>query len=31
MLTILLRHHPSLAPALVGITNAFRPWRKVGA
>lgn len=31
MLTVLLRHHPSLAPALVGITNAFHPWRKVGA
>jgi hypothetical protein len=30
MLTVLLRHHPSLAPALVGITNAFHPWRKVG-
>jgi hypothetical protein len=31
MLTVLLRHHPSLAPALVGVTNAFKPWRKTGA
>jgi len=31
MLTVLLRHHPSLAPALVGVTNAFHPWRTVGA
>jgi hypothetical protein len=30
MLTVLLRHYPSLAPALVGVTNAFKPWRKVG-
>jgi Animal haem peroxidase len=30
MSTVLLRHYPSLAPALVGVTNAFRPWRTVG-
>jgi Animal haem peroxidase len=29
MLTVLLRHYPSLAPALVGVTNAFKPWRAV--
>ncbi|MFJ9641787.1 peroxidase family protein [Streptomyces sp. NPDC101206] len=27
MVTVLLRHHPELAPALDGVTNAFAPWR----
>lgn len=27
MVTVLLRHHPELAPALAGVTNAFAPWR----
>ncbi len=27
MATVLLRHHPELAPALEGVTNAFAPWR----
>jgi hypothetical protein len=31
MLTILRRHHPQLAPALEGVTNAFKPWNRVGA
>jgi hypothetical protein len=30
MLTVLRRHHPSLATALFGVNNAFAPWRKVG-
>jgi len=30
MLTIIRRHHPELAPALVGVTNAFKPWRRLG-
>ena len=30
MTTVLLRHHPDLAPALHGLTNAFGPWRRVG-
>jgi hypothetical protein len=30
MVDVLLRHHPELAPALEGCTNAFAPWRKVG-
>jgi len=29
MSTVLLRHYPSLAPALRGLTNAFWPWTKV--
>jgi hypothetical protein len=29
MLTVLRRHHPELAPALVGIDNAFKPWRNL--
>ena len=28
MLTMLRRHHPSLAPALEGVTNAFQPWKR---
>jgi hypothetical protein len=31
MLTVLRRHYPGLAPALVGVKNAFAPWRRVGA
>ena len=31
MLTVLKRHHPDLAPALRGVDNAFKPWRKVEA
>ncbi|WP_405714964.1 peroxidase [Streptomyces xanthophaeus] len=27
MVTVLLRHHPELGPALAGVTNAFAPWR----
>lgn len=27
MITVLLRHHPELRPALAGLTNAFVPWR----
>jgi hypothetical protein len=30
MLEILKRHFPSLAPALKGVDNAFKPWTKVG-
>jgi hypothetical protein len=30
MADVLLRHHPELATALDGNTNAFAPWRKVG-
>jgi hypothetical protein len=26
MVTVLLRHHPELRPALAGVTNAFQPW-----
>jgi hypothetical protein len=26
MITVLLRHHPELRPALAGLTNAFVPW-----
>lgn len=29
MLTLLTRHYPDLAPALRGVTNAFKPWRSV--
>jgi Animal haem peroxidase len=29
MSTVLLRHYPTLAPALRGVTNAFWPWAKV--
>jgi hypothetical protein len=29
MLSVLKRHHPELAPALEGVTNAFQPWKKV--
>ena len=31
MLTVLLRHHPDLAPALEGVENAFKPWKRVAA
>ena len=30
MLDVLRRHVPALTPALVGVENAFKPWRKVG-
>ncbi|MER5199929.1 peroxidase family protein [Streptomyces sp. NPDC002755] len=30
MITVLLRHHPELRPALAGLTNAFVPWRTAG-
>jgi len=30
MLDVLRRHVPLLKPALVGVENAFKPWRKVG-
>ncbi|MDZ8186581.1 MAG: peroxidase family protein [Nostoc sp. ChiSLP02] len=29
-LTILRRHYPELAPAFFGVSNGFKPWRKVG-
>ena len=29
MITVLLRHHPELRPALNGVDNAFRPWKKL--
>jgi len=29
MSSLLLRHHPELAPALEGVKNAFAPWRKL--
>jgi hypothetical protein len=29
MIDVLLRHHPELAPALQGVTNAFAPWRRL--
>ncbi|MFJ4316556.1 peroxidase family protein [Streptomyces lavendulae] len=28
MVTVLLRHHPELAPALAGVSNAFAPWKE---
>ena len=31
MATVLLRHYPSLAPALRGVTNAFTPWTRLDA
>jgi hypothetical protein len=31
LVSILLRHYPSLAPGLRGISNAFAPWRRVGS
>ena len=30
MLDVLRRHVPALKPALAGVENAFKPWRKVG-
>ncbi len=30
MLDVLRRHVPALAPALVGVSNAFKPWKAVG-
>ena len=30
MSSVLLRHHPELAPALEGVENAFGPWNAVG-
>ena len=29
MTSVLLRHHPSLAPAMNGVPNAFAPWNNV--
>jgi hypothetical protein len=29
MRTVLLRHHPGLAPALEGVENAFKPWHRL--
>ncbi|MFF4607311.1 peroxidase family protein [Streptomyces sp. NPDC001339] len=29
MIRVLLRHHPELAPALDGVSNAFAPWRNL--
>jgi Animal haem peroxidase len=30
MRSLLLRHHPELAPALEGVANPFAPWRRTG-
>jgi Animal haem peroxidase len=29
MITVLLRHHPALEPALRGLDNAFNPWNRI--
>lgn len=29
LITILQRHYPGLAPTLLGVKNAFAPWRRV--
>ncbi len=29
MITVLLRHHPALEPALRGVENAFNPWNRI--
>lgn len=29
MVSVLLRHFPDLAPALDGVTNAFKPWKPI--
>ncbi|WP_067502334.1 peroxidase family protein [Actinoplanes sp. TFC3] len=31
MVSVLLRHHPELRPAMAKVTNAFQPWRSTGA
>jgi Animal haem peroxidase len=31
MLDVLKRHYPQVAPALVGVANAFQPWKKITA
>jgi len=31
MLDVIKRHFPRVSPALAGVSNAFHPWRKVGA
>ena len=31
MLTVILRHHPALEPALRGLKTAFQPWNRSGA
>jgi hypothetical protein len=31
MSTVLLRHYPTLAPALRGVENAFWPWARVAS
>jgi hypothetical protein len=31
LVTVLLRHYPSLAPSLQGVQNGFGPWRRVTA
>jgi len=31
MVSVILRHFPGLAPALLGATNAFKPWRDLAA
>ncbi|MBG0832623.1 heme peroxidase [Planomonospora sp. ID67723] len=30
MISVLLRHHPELRPALHGVGNGFAPWRRTG-
>jgi hypothetical protein len=30
MLHVLRRHYPQLSPALEGVDNAFKPWKKIG-
>jgi hypothetical protein len=27
--TVLRRHHPELAPALQGVENGFKPWKRL--
>jgi hypothetical protein len=31
MASVLLRHYPSLRPALRGVDNAFAPWTRASA
>jgi hypothetical protein len=31
MRSVLLRHFPTLAPALEGVDNVFAPWKRVAA
>jgi hypothetical protein len=31
MISVIRRHFPELAPALLGVANAFQPWRDLAA